>query len=147
MHITVKKQNIRLRDANGNLLRDPEDWNWIKPVEIYDDTIPFDDDWDESNPGSLTGFQNNVMTTAGIVGDLLYDADSGNVEHGFDPVWDGTGQFQIDDYGYTLTYDIDENDGWDSGDRTFKESGSLTDKGTVLQANTSIIDFLHNFDE
>ena len=134
-------ENIRLRDANGNLLRDPEDWNWIKPVEIYDDTIPFDDDWDES--GALT-----VTSTANInYANVTYDADNGNVSFGFDPVWDGTGQFQIDDYGYTLTYDVDESDGWDSGDRTFKESGSLTDKGTVLQANTSIIDFLHNFDE
>ena len=27
-------ENIRLRDANGNLLRDPEDFNWIKPRNI-----------------------------------------------------------------------------------------------------------------
>ena len=143
-----ESENIRLRDANGNLLRDPEDFNWIKPVEIFDDTIPFDDDWDGS--GALTGFQNNVMTTAGIVGDLPYDVDAGNVTFGFDSSWDGVGSFKPTSGGvenYTLpSFDVDENTGWDSGDKTLKEAGSLTDKGTVLQANTSIIDFLHNFD-
>ena len=120
----------------------------IKPVEIFDDTIPFDDDWDGS--GALTGFQNNVMTTAGIVGDLPYDVDAGNVTFGFDSSWDGVGSFKPTSGGvenYTLpSFDVDENTGWDSGDKTLKEAGSLTDKGTVLQANTSIIDFLHNFD-
>ena len=141
-------ENIRLRDANGNLLRDPEDFNWIKPVEIFDDTIPFDDDWDGS--GSLTGFQNGVMTTAGIVGDLPYDADNANVTFGFDSSWDGSGSIKPTSNGvenYTLpSFDIDEDTGWDSGDKTLKEAGSLTDKGTVFKANTSIIDFLHNFD-
>ena len=44
------------------------------------------------------------------------------------------------------SFDIDEDTGWDPGDKTLKEAGSLTDKGTVFKANTSIIDFLHNFD-
>ena len=141
-------ENIRLRDANGNILRDPEDFNWIKPVAIFDDTVPFDDDWDGT--GSLTGFQNNVMTTAGTVGDLPYDVDAGNVTFGFDSSWDNSGSFKPTSNGvenYTLpSFDIDEDTGWDSGDQTLKEARSITDKGTVFKANTSIIDFLHNFD-
>jgi len=137
-------ENIRLRDANGNLIRDPEDFNWIKPVQIYDDTIPFDDDWDGT--GSLT-----VTSTANInYANVTYDADNANVTYGFDSSWDGVGNRQPTSgstENYTLpAFDIDEENGWDSGDVTFKESGSLTDKGTVLEANVSIIDFLHNFD-
>jgi hypothetical protein len=137
-------ENIRLRDANGNLIRDPEDFNWIKPVQIYDDTIPFDDDWDGT--GSLT-----VTSTANInYANVTYDADNANVTYGFDSSWDGVGNRQPTSgstENYTLpAFDVDEENGWDSGDVTFKESGSLTDKGTVLEANVSIIDFLHNFD-
>lgn len=137
-------ENIRLRDANGNLIRDPEDFNWIKPVQVYDDTIPFDDDWDGT--GSLT-----VTSIANInYANVTYDADNANITYGFDSSWDGVGSKQPTSgstENYTLpAFDIDEEYGWDSGDVTFKESGSLTDKGTVLEANVSIIDFLHNFD-
>ena len=48
---------------------------------------------------------------------------------------------------FTLpSFDIDEVNGWDSGDKEQKEAGSITDKGTVLKSNVSIIDFLHNFE-
>lgn len=137
-------ENIRLRDANGNLIRDPEDFNWIKPVEIFDDTVPYDDDWD--GIGSIT-----VTSTANInYANVTFDADNANVTYGFDSSWDGSGSVKPTSRGvenYTLpSFDIDEVNGWDSGDQTLKEAKSLTDKGTVLKSNVSIIDFLHNFD-
>ena len=136
-------ENIRLRDANGKLIRDPEDFNWIKPVEIFDDTIPFDDDWDGN--GSLTVTSANVNYA-----NVTYDGDAGNVTYGFDSSWDDTGSFKPTSNeveNFTLpSFDIDEVNGWDSGDKEQKEAGSLTDKGTVLKSNVSIIDFLHNFE-
>ena len=136
-------ENIRLRDANGLLVRDPEDFTWIKPVEIFDDTIPFDDDWDGN--GSLTVTNANVNYA-----NVTYDGDSGNITYGFDSSWDDAGSFKPtsnDVENYTLpSFDIDEVNGWDSGDKEKKEAGSLTDKGTVLKSNVSIIDFLHNFE-
>ena len=136
-------ENIRLRDANGLLIRDPEDFNWIKPVEIFDDTIPFDDDWDGN--GNLTVTNANVNYA-----NVTYDGDAGNVTFGFDSSWDDTGAFKPTSNeveNFTLpSFDIDEVNGWDSGEKENKEAGSLTDKGTVLKSNVSIIDFLHNFE-
>lgn len=136
-------ENIRLRDANGLLIRDPEDFNWIKPVEVFDDTIPFDDDWDGN--GSLTVTNANVNYA-----NVTYDGDAGNVTYGFDSSWDDVGTFKPTSNeveNFTLpSFDIDEVNGWDSGDKEKKEAGSLTDKGTVLKSNVSIIDFLHNFE-
>ena len=160
-----ESENIRLRDANGNLIRDPEDFNWIKPVEIFDDTVPFDDDFpaDGEDRGSLTGFQDGVMTTDGNVGDLVYSVTNA-LGSGFDDSW----QHDSDTSQYVSStgsqnpngqpggntnsvlnwplFDIDEDNGWDSGDKENKEAGSITDKGTVLKSNVSIIDFLHNFE-
>ena len=148
-------ENIRLRDANGKLIRDPEDFNWIKPVEIFDDTIPFDDDWDGN--GSLTVTSANVNYA-----NVTYDGDAGNITYGFDSSWlednsnvtfanaNVAGAFKPTSNeveNFTLpSFDIDEVNGWDSGDKEQKEAGSLTDKGTVLKSNVSIIDFLHNFE-
>ena len=53
----AKAKNIRLRDAAGKLVRDPEDYNWIKPVQIFDNQIPLDENWDLS--GSLTAYNYN----------------------------------------------------------------------------------------
>ena len=142
-----ESENIRLRDANGLLVRDPEDFNWIKPVEIFDDTIPFDDDWDGS--GNLTVTSANVNYA-----NVTYDGDTDNITYGFDSSWDGSGTFNPTGrpggnnnsvLNWPL-FDEDEVNGWDSGNKTVKEAGSITDKGTVLKSNVSIIDFLHNFE-
>ena len=129
-------ENIRLRNADGSLIRDPEDYNWIKPVEIYNNQIPLDENWDLS--GSLTAYG------------ITYDDLSGgaNVRYqGYDASWDGTGSVTTEFAdGTVLAHDVDESTGWDSGEQGLKDAISLTDKGTVLQANSSIIDFLQNFD-
>ena len=133
-------ENIRLRSANGQLVRDPEDFNWIKPVQIYNNQVPLDENWDLS--GSLTAY--------GITYDNL--SSGANVRlQGYDGGWDESGaiatEFADDStFGRTiLTHDIDEATGWDSGEQGLKDAISLTDKGTVLQANSSIIDFIQNF--
>ena len=147
MYNGEESENIRLRDANGLLVRDPEDFNWIKPVEIFDDTIPFDDDWDGS--GNLTVTSANVNYA-----NVTYDGDTDNITYGFDSSWDGSGTFNPTGrpggnnnsvLNWPL-FDEDEVNGWDSGNKTVKEAGSITDKGTVLKSNVSIIDFLHNFE-
>jgi len=126
-------ENIRLRNADGTLIRDPEVYNWIKPVQIFDDQIPYDDDWDLSGTETAYG--------------LTYDIDSGNVTFGFDCTWDDSGSIRTEfSDGTSLFHDVDEDNGWDSGEKGLKDAISLTDKGTVLEANTSIIDFLQNFD-
>ena len=129
-------ENIRLRNSDGTLVRDPEDYNWIKPVEIYNNQIPLDENWDLS--GSFTAYG------------LTYDdlSSGANVRYqGFDASWDGTGSINTEFAdGTVLAHDVDEDTGWDSGEQGLKDAISLTDKGTVLQANTSIIDFLQNFD-
>jgi hypothetical protein len=129
-------ENIRLRNSDGSLVRDPEEYNWIKPVEIYNNQIPLDENWDLS--GSFTAYS------------LTYDDLSGgaNVRYqGYDASWDGTGSINTEFAdGTLLAHDVDEDTGWDSGEQGLKDAISLTDKGTVLQANSSIIDFLQNFD-
>lgn len=129
-------ENIRLRNSDGTLVRDPEEFNWIKPVEIYNNQIPLDENWDLS--GSFTAYS------------LTYDDLSGgaNVRYqGYDASWDGSGAVNTEFAdGTILAHDVDEDTGWDSGEQGLKDAISLTDKGTVLQANSSIIDFLQNFD-
>ena len=51
----------------------------------------------------------------------------------------------IRDSTYILYHDINTTDGFDSGSLGVKDAISITDKGSVLEANSSIIDFLHNF--
>ena len=163
-------ENIKLVGGDGKLVRDPELYNWIRPVQIFDNQVPFDDDFDGT--GSLTGFQANVttglqeMTTDGDTGDLLYDAQTGNTSvrsdgssvstDGYDAHYDENkiangesydGQI-IESIGgntYILYHDINTTDGFDSGSKGVKDAISITDKGSVLEANSSIIDFLHNF--
>ena len=66
---------------------------------------------------------------------------------GYDASWDGSGAINTEFAdGTVLAHDVDEDTGWDSGEQGLKDAISLTDKGTVLQANSSIIDFLQNFD-
>ena len=81
---------------------------------------------------------------------ITYDDLSGgaNVRYqGYDASWDGTGSVTTEFAdGTVLAHDIDDATGWDSGEQGLKDAISLTDKGTVLQANSSIIDFLQNFD-
>ena len=129
-------ENIRLRNADGTLIRDPEDFNWIKPVEIYNNQIPLDEYWDLS--GSLTAYS------------ITYDDLSGGANvraQGYDASWDGTGSVNTEFAdGTVLAHDVDTATGWDSGEQGLKDAISLTDKGTVLQANSSIIDFMQNFD-
>ena len=128
-------ENIRLRNAQGELVRDPEDYNWIKPVEIYNNQIPLDENWDLS--GSLTAYG------------ITYDDLSGGANvrlQGYDGSWDGAGAVTTEFAdGTVLAHDVDEATGWDSGEQGLKDAISLTDKGTVLQANSSIIDFIQNF--
>jgi hypothetical protein len=130
-------ENIRLRAGDGTLTRDPEDYNWIKPVEIYNNQIPLDESWDLS--GSLTAY--------GITYDDL--SSGANVRlQGYDASWDTSGSIPTEFAdGTVLLHDVDVATGWDSGEQGLKDAISLTDKGTVLQANTSIIDFMQNFDE
>ena len=94
------------------------------------------------------------MTTAGITGDLTYDDLSGGANvrlQGYDGSWDESGTFSTefaDDSTFARTilrHDVDEATGWDSGEQGLKDAISITDKGTVLQANSSIIDFIQNF--
>ena len=129
-------ENIRLRAGDGTLTRDPEDYNWIKPVEIYNNQIPLDENWDLS--GSLTAYT------------LTYDnlSSGANVRlQGYDASWDEAGAIPTEFAdGTILRHDVDVATGWDSGEQGLKDAISLTDKGTVLQANTSIIDFMQNFD-
>jgi len=129
-------ENIRLRAGDGSLTRDPEDYNWIKPVEIYNNQIPLDENWDLS--GSLTAYG------------ITYDDLSGGANvrlQGYDASWDTSGSIPTEFAdGTVLLHDVDEATGWDSGEQGLKDAISLTDKGTVLQANTSIIDFMQNFD-
>ena len=125
-------ENIALRNGKGEALRDPEDFNWLKPVEVFSISVPLDNSWDGSGSLSAAG--------------LTYD--SGNVSVGLDSAWDGTGDNVIEftGSGHTLTYDIDEENGWDAATEDFKKATSLTDRGDVLKSNDSIVDFLHNFD-
>lgn len=129
-------ENIRLRSGTGQLVRDPEDYNWIKPVEIFNNQVPLDENWDLS--GSLTAY--------GITFDDL--SGGANVRlQGYDASWDEAGAIPTEFAdGTVLRHDVDEATGWDSGEKGLKDAISLTDKGTVLQANTSIIDFMQNFD-
>ena len=46
---------------------------------------------------------------------------------------------------HIIYHDIDTDNGFDSGQKGQKDAISITDKGSVLEANSSIIDFLHNF--
>ena len=127
-----ESENILLRNGKGEVLRDPEDFNWLKPVEVFSVSVPLDDTWDGSGSLSAAG--------------LTYDA--GNVSAGLDNAWDGVGDNVIEftSSGHTLTYDIDEESGWDAATEDFKKATSLTDRGDVLKSNESIVDFLHNFD-
>ncbi len=157
-------ENIKLVSGDGVLIRDPELYNWIRPVQIFDDQVPFDDDFDGT--GGTSGFQNGVQTLDGDTGDLLYDVEAGNTsvrsdggsvsQDGFDAHFDenkiANGQSYdgqiIEAIGgntYILYHDINLTDGFDSGSKGVKDAISITDKGSVLEANTSIIDFLHNF--
>ena len=129
-------ENIRLRSPDGSLVRDPEDFNWIKPVEIYNNQIPLDENWDLS--GSLTAY--------GITYDDLSSGANARLQ-GYDGSWDLSGAITTEFAdGTVLFHDVDETTGWDSGEQGLKDAISLTDKGTVLQANSSIIDFMQNFD-
>ena len=131
-----ESENIRLRNADGTLIRDPEDYNWIKPVEIYNNQIPLDENWDLS--GSLTAYS--------ITYDDLSSGANARLQ-GYDASWDTSGSVTTEFADGTVLYhDVDEATGWDSGEQGLKDAISITDKGTVLQANTSIIDFLQNFD-
>ena len=125
-------ENITLRNGKGEVLRDPEDFNWLKPVEVFSISVPLDNSWDGAGSLSAAG--------------LTYD--SGNVSAGLDSSWDGAGSNVIEftESGHTLTYDIDEENGWDAATADFKKATSLTDRGDVLKSNDSIVDFLHNFD-
>ena len=124
-----ESENILLRNGKGEVLRDPEDFNWLKPVEVFSVSVPLDDTWDGSGSLSAAG--------------LTYDA--GNVSAGLDNAWDGVGDNVIEftSSGHTLTYDIDEESGWDAATEDFKKATSLTDRGDVLKSNESIVDFLH----
>ena len=157
-------ENIRLVGGDGRLVRDPELYNWIRPVQIFDNQVPFDDDFDGT--GATSGFQDGVETLDGDTGDLLYDVETGNTsvrsdgssvsQDGYDAHYDenklANGQSYdgqvIESIGgntYILYHDINETDGFDSGSKGVKDAISITDKGSVLEANSSIIDFLHNF--
>ena len=157
-------ENIRLVGGDGTIVRDPELYNWIRPVQIFDNQVPFDDDFDGT--GATSGFQDGVETLDGDTGDLLYDVETGNTsvrsdgssvsQDGYDAHYDenklANGQSYdgqvIESIGgntYILYHDINETDGFDSGSKGVKDAISITDKGSVLEANSSIIDFLHNF--
>ena len=157
-------ENIKLVGGDGKLVRDPELYNWIRPVQIFDNQVPFDDDFDGT--GSTSGFQDGVETLDGDTGDLLYDVETGNTtvrsdgssvsQDGFDGLWDENkianggsyaGQVieSINGNTHIIYHDIDTDNGFDSGQKGQKDAISITDKGSVLEANSSIIDFLHNF--
>ena len=109
---------------------------FFKWIEIYNNQIPLDESWDLS--GSLTAYG------------ITYDDLSGGANvrlQGYDASWDTSGSIPTEFAdGTVLLHDVDEATGWDSGEQGLKDAISLTDKGTVLQANTSIIDFMQNFD-
>ena len=81
---------------------------------------------------------------------LTYDdlSSGANVRYqGFDASWDGTGSINTEFAdGTVLAHDVDEDTGWDSGEQGLKDAISLTDKGTVLQAQIQVLLTLQNFD-